>query len=236
MNDCRNAEIRDQLPDLLHDRLSAGARAAVLAHVDGCAECRDELALLRGVHRALVVATPRIDTSRIVSALPKPGASVGVPLGSSRPSRSRWTDWRVAATITVVALGGTSVALLTRSSDSGQPLAVAPGPMPAPQAPVAGPPATGNASVPAVPTTTRETTLAQSTPSTQLTPVASAADDAPTEIGMEGRLTGLSERQLRALLDDIQQLKAVPITEPEPVTLKVDTKTSPGSTGDMEIM
>jgi len=235
VNDCRNAEIRDQLPDLLHDRLSAGARAAVLVHVDSCAECRDELALLRGVHRALVMATPRIDTSRIVSALPKPGASV--QLRSSRPSRSRWTDWRVAATITVVALGGMSVALLTRSSDSGQPLAVAPGPMPAPQAPVAGPPATGSASVPAVPTTTRgvgrETTLAQSTPST---PVASAADDAPTEIGMEGRLTGLNERQLRALLDDIQQLKAVPITEPEPVTLKVDTKTSPGSTGDMEIM
>ena len=36
MNDCPNAEIRDRLPDLLHDRLDPSARAAVTAHVATC--------------------------------------------------------------------------------------------------------------------------------------------------------------------------------------------------------
>ena len=56
MNDCPNAEIRDQLPDLLHDRLDASARAAVTAHVASCVDCRDELELLRGVHGMLIGA------------------------------------------------------------------------------------------------------------------------------------------------------------------------------------
>ena len=47
MNDCQNAEMRDQLPDLLHERLAATERAVVMAHLDGCVDCRDELALLR---------------------------------------------------------------------------------------------------------------------------------------------------------------------------------------------
>jgi len=42
VNDCVNAEIRDQLPDLVHERLDASALAIVMAHVDGCIDCRDE--------------------------------------------------------------------------------------------------------------------------------------------------------------------------------------------------
>jgi hypothetical protein len=34
----------------------------------------------------------------------------------------------------------------------------------------------------------------------------------------------LNERQLQALLDQIDQLQAVPITEPEPVTIRIDNK------------
>ena len=59
MNDCSNADIRDQLPDLLHDRLSVTARAAVVAHVDSCVDCRDELELLRGVGGGRAPHTPR---------------------------------------------------------------------------------------------------------------------------------------------------------------------------------
>src|SRR5215467_9524949 len=102
MNDCQNAEIRDRLPDLLHERLSAGDRAAVIAHVDGCAECRDELELLRGVRGALIAGTPRINTLRILSALPKagmPSTTDVTPMIQPRPSRSRWSDWRIAAAI-----------------------------------------------------------------------------------------------------------------------------------------
>src|SRR4029078_419075 len=47
MNDCLNAEMRDLLPDLLHDRLAADVRAAVTAHVSACIDCREELEVLR---------------------------------------------------------------------------------------------------------------------------------------------------------------------------------------------
>ena len=36
MTDCPNAEMRDRLPDLLHERLETSVRAAVMAHVDQC--------------------------------------------------------------------------------------------------------------------------------------------------------------------------------------------------------
>jgi hypothetical protein len=234
VNDCRNAEIRDQLPDLLHDRLSAGARATVLAHVDGCAECRDELELLRGVRAALVIATPRVDTSRIVSALPKP-ASGGV--APRRVAGSRWADWRIAAAITVLAVGGTSVALLTRG-DGARPGASAS--ITAPAVPVANAPlgdtasrtpeaATRNAIVPKV-------SVAESEPIAETVREVASGDDA-AELGVEepARLTRLNERQLQTLLNDIGQLKATPITEPEPVTIKVDPRSSSGAS-NMEIM
>mgnify|MGYP001149706736 CR=1 FL=1 len=35
MNDCPNAEMRDLLPDLLHDRLPVDVRGEVTAHVGG---------------------------------------------------------------------------------------------------------------------------------------------------------------------------------------------------------
>jgi anti-sigma factor RsiW len=216
MTDCQNADIRDQLPDLLHDRLSAGERAAVLAHVDGCAECRDELELLRGARVALVMHTPRIDTARIVSALPKPGTGVVIPLHAKR-SRSRWADWRVAAAITVLAAGGSSVALLSRARATVPPVAVAPDrATDTAQSPIPAPPSS-NAVAPGSVSRQAAERVAQAE-------TASVGDQ--PEIGMEGRLNGLSERQLRSLLDDIGQMKAVPITEPEPAVINVNARSS----------
>ena len=228
MNDCQNAEIRDQLPDLLHDHLTAAERAVVLAHVDGCAECRDELALLRGVHRTLVANTPRINTLNILSALPKPGQSVVAPMIQPRPSRSRWVDWRIAAAITVMAVGGGSFALLSRSHASV--------PMP-PEA--------------AVPATPRADTQVASAPETNPTARQEVAatdpvvdvhesnlpveEDTP-ESDLEGRLNKLSDQQVKALLNDIGQMKAVPVTEPDPITIKVDSKASTSTSGDTEML
>jgi hypothetical protein len=45
------------------------------------------------------------------------------------------------------------------------------------------------------------------------------------------RLGDLDEKQLKALLTEIDQLQATPITEPDPVTIRVDTK---GSTTNPE--
>jgi len=226
MNDCRNAEIRDQLPDLLHDRLTDGDRAVVLAHVDGCAECRDELELLRGVHRALVAGTPRVNTLRILSALPKPGAIVPQPMLQSRPTRSRWADWRIAAAITVIAVGGGSFAVLSRSHTSTPvpPMARVEAPTPTVDTQVAVGPATPPAS----------DRVAQTV--TDVHEVDLPVDDDTPETGVEGRLNSLSEQQLKALLNDIGQMKAIPVTEPDPITIKVDSKASPSTSGDSEIM
>ena len=40
MNDCQNAEIRDQLPDLLHDRLDATRRESRCRQRGVCLGCR----------------------------------------------------------------------------------------------------------------------------------------------------------------------------------------------------
>ena len=47
MRECQNIDVRDRLPDLLHERLMAAERERVLLHVAGCADCTAELAWLR---------------------------------------------------------------------------------------------------------------------------------------------------------------------------------------------
>src|SRR4051812_10377352 len=115
MNDCQNAEIRDQLPDLVHERLDAAALAVVLAHVDGCVDCRDEIQLLRDVQAMMARRTPRMDVAYIVGALPKapaPRTSASITSITSITSRKRvWADWRVAAAVTLIVAGGGSFAL-----------------------------------------------------------------------------------------------------------------------------
>jgi hypothetical protein len=190
MNDCSNAEIRDQLPDLLHERLGTSARAVVEAHVGDCVDCRDELQLLREVQDMIARRTPRVDVNYIVGALPK--APVRAPLRVDR-RRPVWADWRIAAAVTLLLAGGGSFALM----NSDRPDSVA---------------------RPAIESLAVASTL---TP----TPVQSArttavAGEAPTD----NRLDDLSEEQLETLLDDISKMKAVPATEPEPVSIQVSAK------------
>ena len=100
MNDCPNGELRDLLPDFLHDRLNAADRAVVEAHLAGCADCRAELELLRTMRGALR-RTPAIDVSDIVAKIPAYRA----------PARRSWGGWRAAAAVALIAVGGTSVAI-----------------------------------------------------------------------------------------------------------------------------
>jgi hypothetical protein len=58
-----------------------------------------------------------------------------------------------------------------------------------------------------------------------------AESDAPTEDGPDGRFAGLSDAQMQALLGEIDRLQAVPVTEPDPVTIRVDLK--PGGAEDL---
>lgn len=209
MNDCQNAEIRDQLPDLLHDRLDATRRAVVLAHVEDCADCRDELELLRSARAMIHAGTPRVDVNWVVGALPLPQPR------ALRVERRRplWTDWRVAAAVTLLVAGGGSFAVLRQQHDR----------MPA--ATNAAAVNTAKAGVPARPDSA-------ATGPSQVAPAASPTRDnvVASEAGLgSGRLVDLTEQQLAKLLDEIDQMQATPITDPEPVSLRVGGDN--GSTG-----
>jgi hypothetical protein len=69
MRDCSSGEVRDRLPELMHNRLSGETLVVVRAHVADCADCRAELALLEQLRSA--VAPPRLDSARIVASLPR---------------------------------------------------------------------------------------------------------------------------------------------------------------------
>ncbi len=126
MTDCGNAEIRDLLPDLAAGALSPVERSRVQAHVDHCAECAGELALLRTA-RALRPAAIAIDVAGIVARLPRPEPRVTVVDDPSivsldahrelqratqaRRAASR-SVWRMAAAIGVIIAGGWSVVMV----------------------------------------------------------------------------------------------------------------------------
>jgi anti-sigma factor RsiW len=68
MSDCPNGDVRDLLPDYLHDRLTLADRRAVDVHLAACAACRDELALLRDL-RGTMRRAPAVDVDAIAAAI-----------------------------------------------------------------------------------------------------------------------------------------------------------------------
>lgn len=182
MNDCPNALMRDQLPDLLHERLDEATRAEVVAHVTGCADCTAELALLRDL-RGVLSAAPRVDVQRIVRGLPSPALVQTAQL----PSRSRWVNWRVAASIAVVALGGASVGTYVKMGST--------------------PVAESSIDSSARPRTSvaRETAAAAT----------AAAAARVNELSTGEALNDMSDTQLKTLLKDIQNIQPLPSAEPD---------------------
>jgi len=234
MSDCPNAEMRDLLPDLLHERLDASLRAAVTAHVGACEDCRAELMLLEGVQRMLTKQTPRVDVTYVVGALPLASRkhAAGQPAARVAPQR-RWADWRVAAAVAVLAVGGTSAALMERSNaivipgDTVQVVRSNPTPEPVQATP---------ATVAGNPTPAPErAAAAQSTAHTRIrsTDTEQVATTANDGLGVGRSIGDMSQKQLRALLDDIGSMQAVPITEPEPVSLKVEGTRSSSEPEDL---
>jgi putative zinc finger protein len=111
MFDCANVEMRELLPELAAGTLDAGTRARVEQHVASCAECASELDTLRLVRSAYAI-TPAVDVRKIVSALPN---AVPTPRVAPTPqSVKRWLDWRVAAALTMITVGGLSLAVTQR--------------------------------------------------------------------------------------------------------------------------
>ena len=116
MSDCLNVEIRELLPEYLSGTLTTSRRAEVDAHVASCAECADELAVLRLVREAYV-ESPAVNVKAIVAALPRK---------SARPAMRTWRRshaFQIAAAVSFIALGGISLAV-ARSFFNGNPSAV----------------------------------------------------------------------------------------------------------------
>jgi anti-sigma factor RsiW len=193
MNDCANDQIRDLLPDLLHERLGSTERAAVEAHVASCADCRDELSLLREL-RGSVRGGPALDAAAIASAIPRYAV----------PVRRSTSTWRIAAAITLVAAGGASLALAARdrglSAGRTQVAAVAGTPRADTViAPVRVDPLTGSGVEPArVASAVRSTRAGSPTSSQGELPMTS------------GAITELSDSELASLLNVIDELDGMP--------------------------
>ena len=201
MTDCPNAEMRDRLPDLLHERLETSVRAAVIAHVDACDDCRAEMALLR---EARIVLSPEMRAVDVV-------AISRVVIEKTRPPQARsrrppWTDWRIAASVALLLVGAGSVELFLRARQA-----------PSPVAAVAD-------STPAVPNAVPPTPqpIRRSDPSAAVTA-------ASAELSAAAPVSDLSESDLRALLSELDQIDAVPATEPEQVNVRVSLPGNPGS-------
>jgi hypothetical protein len=192
MIDCPNAEMRDRLPDLLHEQLDESARAAVLAHVADCPDCRIELALLRDARIALSSSVGIVDVVSVARMVIERMPVVA----SSR--RRRWMDWRIAASILLLAIGGSSLVMIRERGSAGKKPAVAP---------VA-------------------VTVAPTIPSVAITPDAESTLRAPAaaagaELSAAGGVSDLSDNELRTLVDDLPTLDAMPSADPEPAAVRV---------------
>ena len=127
MSDCLNVEIRELLPEYLGGTLSASRRAEVDAHVASCAECADELTVLRLVREAYA-GSPAVDVKAIVAALPRKSARPAMRVQVGGPVNRSWRRshaFQIAAAVSFIALGGISLAV-ARSFFDGNPSAVAP--------------------------------------------------------------------------------------------------------------
>ena len=117
MTDCPDGAMRDLLPELVNDRLGPDARRRVDAHVRDCADCRQEVELLRAMRSALRRGPGVVDVGAIASAIP-----------AYRAPRQAWGGWRAAAAVVLLVVGGTSVAVLQRENgivrDAGMPAVV----------------------------------------------------------------------------------------------------------------
>jgi anti-sigma factor RsiW len=123
MTDCPNGVMRDQLPGYVHGLLSAADVSIIDAHLEGCEDCRAEVALLGKARVALSLGVPRIDVASVVAALPAPR----VALRHSPRAASRWfgvaAAWKYAAAAALVLAVGSSALWHRARGTTGQRLA-----------------------------------------------------------------------------------------------------------------
>ena len=207
MFDCANVEMRELLPELVAGTLDASARARVDAHVITCAECASELETVRLVRGAF--AAPAVDTQRIVAALPKP-LTGPVAITSTVPVK-RWVDWRLAAALTMITVGGLSVAVVQRRGTDATDVPIDSGAV----APAI---ASGRRAVDSAGPADRPGTLSET--GSDLTARGSTGPAfRRAQLSFNGGVGDLDDASIQALLgalDDIDRAPVAPSAEPDP--------------------
>lgn len=99
MTECFNTELREKLPELVGETLSAGVRAQVAEHVGNCAACTAEREMLVMV-RAATVPVPYMNVAKIVRALP----AAPIPVREELPWYRR-ASLQLAASLILLAGG-----------------------------------------------------------------------------------------------------------------------------------
>jgi anti-sigma factor RsiW len=203
VNDCVNVEAREALPDLLNGRLSELDTATMKAHVESCAECRSELALLREA-RATSLLAPALDLGRIAAAIPPYGGSAVSPEPARQPAVAA-RMWTLAAAAVLVVAGGW-LASLQRDNKTDDVPRVATASSPVPQ------------SQPAIPDSPSATAV-RGAPAVE----ASSNDEVQlASLSLLGSTTDISDSDLEQLVADLDAIEAIPNDEPTPVTITVD--------------
>lgn len=188
MTDCPLVEVREMLPDYIHESLGDSERARVDAHLAVCRVCTEELGVLRSAHQVMSrLAVPFINTAAIVAALPRPRALR--PVGPVRRRSS--TLIRLAAAISFISLGGISVGV-ARSYFRGTASIIDRS-----AASIGG--AATSAAVP----------VAGSVGSAGVTPSITHV------LSVYPSISELGDAELESLLGELDRLEAVPMSEPE---------------------
>lgn len=193
MGDCPNVEMRELLPARAAEALTPDERSRVDAHLSSCEMCAFELEILVAARTSLRRGR-EIDVRRISAAV---AAATHAPRLARVPRTQTWTRWRAAASIAIVAIGATSVAIYRRGEDMTRTGAAAIGP------------------------------AVVSTPSTRAsTPVPQDPSVAPSNGGgavasrgltVAGGLSDLTDSDLESLLGEIGGLDASNVAEPEEI-------------------
>lgn len=209
MFDCANVEMRELLPELAAGTLDAATRARVEQHVGSCAECASELETLRLV-RSAYASAPAVDVQRIVAALPKAApAARGTAPPMPKPI-TRWMDWRVAAALTMITVGGLSLAITQRSASrsSARDSLTTFSPVDS---------GTQRAAVGPTPKDTHETRV--DTNKRSAPPVRPSGASARAQLAFAGGVEDMDDASIKALLgalDEIDRAPLAPSAEPDP--------------------
>jgi anti-sigma factor RsiW len=189
MSDCSNVEMRELLPELLHDALPLPERERLEAHVATCDECTAELEVLRTARRVLSSRRiPLIDTAAIVRSLPRP-----VPATAVRRYRTA-SALRIAAAVSVISLGGISLSV-ARSFFQGASSA------------------SSDSALSTVKSGSRgESAVATSQPAR---PAPSALPIKQSGLTVGGGLSDLGTDDLKTLLNELEKIEPAPAVEPE---------------------